>query len=408
MLRALFERGIRPDLVLGTSVGALNGAMVARDPSPAVIERLTDLWRGASEARQEVYGDRPLRTVRRAVSTGTHIYSAEAAEEAAAPRSSATPADRGPAGPVPGVRGQHRARRRALVRLRPGGRRGRRQRRRPRPAAAGEGRRRALPRRRDRELDPGRPGGAAGGDPDLRAPGRPDRPAAAGAAPALGGGPGLLRDRPAAPLRAGDGRAARRRRGARAAGPRHVVPRRHACWAAGTSAACSSASTRPTRPRAPTSGSTWPSRVAGERHRHLAAAPPRPRPRGDRAHRAGVGDAAAVADRGRGAVPGAARAGWRAGAAAVGGDPLPDLRVAAAGRDARALARGGVRPADPDAVLRGHPLRPGPGRDVGVLPGGAAGAGPADRHRRALTRTRTRASRSWSAAGTPGPATPSR
>ena len=31
MLRALFEVEITPDLVLGTSVGALNGAMVARE-----------------------------------------------------------------------------------------------------------------------------------------------------------------------------------------------------------------------------------------------------------------------------------------------------------------------------------------------------------------------------------------
>ena len=77
MLRALFERGITPDLVLGTSVGALNGAMVARDPSAAVIDRLTDLWRDAREGGREVYGDRRLRTVRRAVSTGTHIYSAK-------------------------------------------------------------------------------------------------------------------------------------------------------------------------------------------------------------------------------------------------------------------------------------------------------------------------------------------
>lgn len=76
MLRALLERDVVPDLVLGTSVGALNGAMVARDPSPAVIERLTDLWLSVSRSR-EVYGDRPLRTVRRAVATGTHIYSAE-------------------------------------------------------------------------------------------------------------------------------------------------------------------------------------------------------------------------------------------------------------------------------------------------------------------------------------------
>jgi NTE family protein len=75
MLRALFERGITPDLVLGTSVGALNGAMVAREPSLAVIDRLTGLWAATATGR-EVYGDHPLRTVRRAVATGTHIYSA--------------------------------------------------------------------------------------------------------------------------------------------------------------------------------------------------------------------------------------------------------------------------------------------------------------------------------------------
>lgn len=76
MLRALFERGITPDLVLGTSVGAVNGALVAREPRFPVIDRLTDLWTQTAASR-DVYGDRPLRTVRRAVSTGTHIYSAK-------------------------------------------------------------------------------------------------------------------------------------------------------------------------------------------------------------------------------------------------------------------------------------------------------------------------------------------
>ncbi|HET7194708.1 MAG TPA: patatin-like phospholipase family protein [Nocardioides sp.] len=76
MLRALFERGVTPDLVLGTSVGALNGAMVARDPTAAVIDRMSELWTSAAR-NGEVYGDRRLRTVRRAVSTGTHIYSAK-------------------------------------------------------------------------------------------------------------------------------------------------------------------------------------------------------------------------------------------------------------------------------------------------------------------------------------------
>ncbi len=43
MMRALTERGLRPDIVLGTSVGALNGALYAAGPDSAV-ERLTALW----------------------------------------------------------------------------------------------------------------------------------------------------------------------------------------------------------------------------------------------------------------------------------------------------------------------------------------------------------------------------
>jgi len=76
MLRALLERDIKPDLVVGTSVGALNGAFVARDPTVSVVERLIELWSEATHVR-EVYGDGPLRTVRRAVSSRTHIYSAD-------------------------------------------------------------------------------------------------------------------------------------------------------------------------------------------------------------------------------------------------------------------------------------------------------------------------------------------
>jgi len=75
MLRALFEADVTPELVLGTSVGALNGALVARDPTPNVIDHLTDLWRGVSESGRDVVGDNTLRTVRRIVKTGTHIYS---------------------------------------------------------------------------------------------------------------------------------------------------------------------------------------------------------------------------------------------------------------------------------------------------------------------------------------------
>ena len=49
MLRALFERRIEPDLVLGCSVGALNGAAIAHDPSLAMVGRLQDLWRGIAD-----------------------------------------------------------------------------------------------------------------------------------------------------------------------------------------------------------------------------------------------------------------------------------------------------------------------------------------------------------------------
>ena len=74
---ALLERGITPDLVLGTSVGALNGAFVAQDPTPDVVDRLTGLWETVAASSREVYGDRPLRAVRRAVATGTHVWSAK-------------------------------------------------------------------------------------------------------------------------------------------------------------------------------------------------------------------------------------------------------------------------------------------------------------------------------------------
>jgi NTE family protein len=80
MLRALFEYDVRPDLIVGTSVGALNGLVVATDPTPGVVDRLIDLWDSVS-ASNDVYGDTPWRQVTRAVRTGTHIHSAEPLRE---------------------------------------------------------------------------------------------------------------------------------------------------------------------------------------------------------------------------------------------------------------------------------------------------------------------------------------
>jgi len=44
MLRALLESGIRPDLVVGTSAGALNAVAFAQNPTPAGLEELELLW----------------------------------------------------------------------------------------------------------------------------------------------------------------------------------------------------------------------------------------------------------------------------------------------------------------------------------------------------------------------------
>ena len=224
MLRALFEVDITPDLILGTSVGALNGAMVARDPTPAVIGRLTDLWQDAQTMR--TVSDRPLRTVRRAVSTGhPHLLLGTAA--AAARRGvrrdapsrtwpsasrSARPASSGPpsTGSTPAGWWTRSWRAPPYPGLLP-------------PARVGD----------EHFLDGGIvnsiPLGRAvllGADRVFVLQVGPHRPAAAGADPALAGRPRLLRDRPAPPLRPRARRDPRRRGGARPPRPRDVGPRR--------------------------------------------------------------------------------------------------------------------------------------------------------------------------------------
>jgi NTE family protein len=45
MVRALYERGVEPDLIVGTSVGALNGAYLASRPFlPQTADRLAEVW----------------------------------------------------------------------------------------------------------------------------------------------------------------------------------------------------------------------------------------------------------------------------------------------------------------------------------------------------------------------------
>ena len=72
MLRALFRAGYRPDVVVGTSIGAVNGALVAADPTEAVTDRLVRLW--SSPEAAEVYGDSLARQLRR-FAARTHLHS---------------------------------------------------------------------------------------------------------------------------------------------------------------------------------------------------------------------------------------------------------------------------------------------------------------------------------------------
>lgn len=73
MLQALLERGVRPDLVVGTSIGAINGALVARDPTPGVIPALERAW--MSPEANAVYGDSIATQLTRLVKTRTHLNS---------------------------------------------------------------------------------------------------------------------------------------------------------------------------------------------------------------------------------------------------------------------------------------------------------------------------------------------
>jgi NTE family protein len=53
MLQALFEAGIEPDMVVGTSVGAINAAWVGAWPASEGVQKLSDIW--TSLRRDDVF-----------------------------------------------------------------------------------------------------------------------------------------------------------------------------------------------------------------------------------------------------------------------------------------------------------------------------------------------------------------
>lgn len=72
ILASLLEAGIVPDLVVGSSVGALNAAYLAASPTPDRVAELAEIWHGLS--RGDVFGRNRYYTLSRVVMRHDHIY----------------------------------------------------------------------------------------------------------------------------------------------------------------------------------------------------------------------------------------------------------------------------------------------------------------------------------------------
>ena len=73
MLGALIDAGVRPDFIVGTSIGAINGAALAARPYRDGVTELTKLWREVSA--RGVFSGSLLRTVGTLARTRTHLHS---------------------------------------------------------------------------------------------------------------------------------------------------------------------------------------------------------------------------------------------------------------------------------------------------------------------------------------------
>jgi NTE family protein len=79
MIRALLERDIKPDLVVGTSVGALNGAAVAARPEVEMVDVLESVWLNLDEDR--VFGDSLFARTANLVRSRTYLQSSRPLRE---------------------------------------------------------------------------------------------------------------------------------------------------------------------------------------------------------------------------------------------------------------------------------------------------------------------------------------
>lgn len=73
MLRALFERDIVPQLICGTSIGAMNGAAVAAAPTLESVDRLQETW--TTLDKSEVFSGSVISGAKQLMRTRTSLQS---------------------------------------------------------------------------------------------------------------------------------------------------------------------------------------------------------------------------------------------------------------------------------------------------------------------------------------------
>src|SRR6266542_4269178 len=70
-VQALLEAGVAPEMIAGSSAGALNGAFLALNPCLEQTQRMADLWR--ESGRRRTVQMTPLRTLLQLVRRSSYL-----------------------------------------------------------------------------------------------------------------------------------------------------------------------------------------------------------------------------------------------------------------------------------------------------------------------------------------------
>ncbi|MEM9654022.1 MAG: patatin-like phospholipase family protein [Actinomycetota bacterium] len=77
MLRALAEAGVVPDLIIGCSVGSINGAAFAAEPNLAGVERLDRIWRRIADGDPDIMPSRFMPIAAQMARRGAAMHDAD-------------------------------------------------------------------------------------------------------------------------------------------------------------------------------------------------------------------------------------------------------------------------------------------------------------------------------------------